>query len=157
MGRDDPRIQGFHLWEGVGVSGWIQGCFMEPAPSKCQGRILAISSFGSRVLEAIGGVFVTFVAAGTQRGGGVSKTRPLSWTNFTKNAYVLGNYRGWKSLGIRMLETGSDIGWVQRGGPWKSPPRGAGGPAGAVQGLRGYFEPAVSSRILRLRKPHSLP
>lgn len=106
MGHDDPRIQGFHLWEGVGVSGWIQGCFMEPAPSKCQGRILAISSFGSRVLEAIGGVFVTFVAAGMQRGGGVSKTRPLSWTNFAKNAYVLGNYRGWKSLGIRMLETG---------------------------------------------------
>ena len=114
---------------------------MEPAPSKCQGRILAISSFGSRVLEAIGGVFVTFVAAGIQRGGGVSKTRPLSWTNFAKNAYVLGNYRGWKSLGIRMLETGYyRVGLARR--PMEVPVKGRWGALGGVVGPAGAVEGA---------------
>ena len=104
MGSDYPRIQGFHLLDGVGVLGWIHSYLMEQAPSKRLNGILAISSEGSRVLETLGGVFLTFLAAKMLWVGGVSEMEPCSWVNFAKNAYFLCSYRSRQSLKTRMQE-----------------------------------------------------
>ena len=120
MGSDYPRIQGFHLLDGVGVLGWIHSYLMEQAPSKRLNEILAISSEGSRVLETLGGVFLTFLAAKMLWVRGVSEMEPCSWVNFAKNAYFLCSYRSRQSLRTRMLEDRLLVGCGKRGGPWKS-------------------------------------
>lgn len=115
--------------------GWIHSYLMEQAPSKRLNGILAISSEGSRVLETMGGVFLTFVAAKMLWVGGVSETGPCSWVNFAKNAYFLCSYRSRQSLRTRMLEDG--VLWgaeseVAHGSPYKLISRERWGPARGV-------------------------